>query len=225
MGEKKPEVLEIRPKGRARSNALVLEITFDDGKKVDRQFTGSRVGLSWPVNENPGGYYCIVAQEAARSILGVQPLWVVSEYIPLTFEALVTRMFNDMGYYGAFEIFSDITESSHSFIEALEMQRRRDRNLQEIRLKPAPYPDKFLLGSNAITKWIKVIKGLTIPRNFFIHSQLKGMRQNDLRPGVEESFYAVNALRYVVTAYETSAIPKTAKNRVVERGILPGAWT
>lgn len=222
--ERLPDVVDIRPKGRTRSDLLVLEITYEDGKKVEKPFVGTRVGLSWPVKENPGGYYILVAQEATRSILGISPLWVISELKGLTFENLINKMFNEMGTYGCFEIFSDVSDQNRSYIIALETQRRKHRDLQDIRLKEAPYYDQFLKGSNTITKWIKVIKGLTIPRKFYIHTQLREMRTEDLGSKAEDIFYAVNALRYVLEAFETSKIPSTAKT-ATEKGISPGAWT
>jgi len=138
---------------------------------------------------------------------------------------LITKMFNEMGLYGCREIFGDISDRYRSYVIALDTQRRKSRDLQEIRMKEAPYFDQFIKGSNTITKWIKVIKGLTIPRKFCIHTQLREMREEDLGPKVDEIFFAVNALRYVLEAFETSKIPESTQNRVQERGVLPGAWT
>lgn len=225
MAERTPDIINIKPKGRTRSDFLVLEFEYEDGKKAEKAMLGTRFGISWPSNENPGGYYINVAQEATRSILGISPLWVVGELTGVTFESLITKMFNEMGLYGSKEIFGDISEHNRSFVMALETQRRKSRDLQEIRLKEAPYFDQFIKGSNTITKWIKVIKGLTIPRKFCIHTQLREMREEDLGPKVDEIFFAVNALRYVLEAFETSRIPESTKNRAVQRGVSPGAWT
>ncbi len=216
--------MEFKPKARTHNNLLVIEVKDDSGKLSEVNFTGTRVGLSWPNSENTGGYFVMVGQEAKPSILGVRPLWIISEYKALTLDGLFMKMFNAMGLYGCFEIFSDVSDRYRSYIIAIDTYRRKDRNLQDIRLKEAPYADQFLKGNDTITKWIKVIKGLTIPKEFCIHSQLREIRQDDLDHRPEEKFFAINALRYVLEAFETSSIPEV-KTRPVERGVPPGAWT
>lgn len=220
--------MEIKLKGRSLNNLLVLEIQ-NEGKTEERVFLGVRCGLSWPNPNNPGGYFILVAQEAKRLITGEMPLLVIREFEGHTTDILFEKMFNEMGMFGCFEIFTVISGRYESFVHALDAYRKAKRALQDIKIKPAPYGEmtqqSFIHGNDLISKWLKVIKGLTIPKEFAIRSQLRQMRDADLKGEPHERFFAVNGLRYVLGAFETSRIPESTQNRVTEKGIPPGAWT
>ena len=220
-------------KNRFSNGLIVLEI--DEGEKVPRgpgtyqgnpekTFKGVRCGLSWPNPINPGGYFCLVAQESMSRITGEYPLWVIREFSSPMMITLFEKMFDEMGIFGCFEIFTDLSSRFATYIHALDSYKRSKRELQPAQIKPAPYSESFLHGFDMIAKWIKVIKGLTIPKDFIIRSQLREIREADLKGEPQEKFYAMNALRYVLAAFETSAIPESTKDRVVEHGLPPGAW-
>lgn len=226
----------INLKGRMIDGRLILEVQLDesldpDGKPLhppeDKIFLGVRCGLSWPIASNPGGYYCLVAQEAKRLITGEKPLFVIREFNALTLNALLEKMVNDMGIFGCFEIFTEMSKRYENYLNALSLFLRNNRSLQQIKVKPAPYAEGnegFLHGKNMIDKWIKEIKFLTIPKGFCIHSELRVIREVDLKGNPQEKFFAINALRYVLGAFETSDIPQSTANRVAEKGLPPGAW-
>ena len=220
--------MEIKLKGR-NDNYLVLEIKGDDEKVEEKSFLGVRCGLSWPLSVNPGGYFLLLAQEARRLITGQCPLWVIREYQAQTLEILFEKMFNEMGIFGCFEIFTVLSGRYESLVQALDSYRKKNRALQDVKIKPAPYGDmtqqSFIHGNDMIMKWLKVIKGLTIPKDFCIRSQLREIRESDLNGSPHEKFFAMNALRYVLGAFETSSIPESTRNRVPDPGIPPGAWT
>jgi hypothetical protein len=221
--------MEIKLKGRMLNNLLILEITDDEGKAQDKTFLGVRCGLSWPNSYNPGGYFILVAQEGKRLITGECPLLVIREFEAKTMEALFEKMFNEMGIFGCFEIFTPIGGRYESFLQALDSYRKAKRELQDVKVKLAPYGEmtqqSFIHGNDIISKWLKVIKGLTIPKDFAIRSQLREMRDSDLKGEPQDKFFAVNGLRYVLGAFETSKIPESSKNRIPEKGVPPGAWT
>lgn len=221
-------VIMIELKGRT-DHGLVLKVQLDEDKEPqERMFLGVRCGLSWPLPVNPGGYYCLVAQEARYLITRAKPLLVIREFKALTLDSLFQKMVNDMGIFGCFEIFTDLSKRHENYLHALALYLKRDRALQEVKIKPAPYAegrDGFIHGNNMVSKWIKEIKGLTIPRDFCIHKELREVREENLKAEPQEKFFAMNALRYVLGAFETSAIPESSKNRVTDKGIPPGAWT
>ncbi len=217
------EAMEIKLKGRTEW-ALLLEIKYDDGKIEERRFIGSRIGLSWPMPLNPGGYFILVAQEAKKLITGESPLMVVSEFKGPSMIALFQKMFDTMGIFGCFEIFADTSPRFNSYIQSLDSYKRSNRNLQEVKLKPAPFFEDFIRGHDSISRLTKVTKSLTIPKHLIIYSQLIGIREDDLK-GEQNKWFAINALRHVICAFEMSSIPQSTKNRVPERGMPPGAWT
>ena len=126
---------------------------------------------------------------------------------------------------GCFEIFTEVSPRFETYIRALDLYCRSKRDLQDVKLCQAPYGESFLHGNDLITKWLKVIKGLTIPKGFCIHSQLREIREDDLKGEPQNRFFAINGLRYVLGAFETSSIPESTQNRVPEKGVSPGAWT
>lgn len=205
------------------SNGLILEIKEGD-KAEEKACIGVRCGLSWPMSLNPGGYFCLVAQEATRRITGEYPLLVIREFQAVTMNALFEKMFDEMGMFGCTEIFADCSPRFTNYIQTLDSYRRSKRALQDVKLKHAPYAESFLHGNDMITKWIKVIKGLTIPKDLIIRSQLREIRESDLKGEPQEKFFAMNALRYVLGAFETSTIPESTKDRVMDKPLPPGAW-
>jgi hypothetical protein len=211
-------------KGRFSNGLMVLEVKEDD-KVEEKTCIGVRCGLSWPMALNPGGYFCLVAQGAKKNITGEYPLMVIREFKALTMTSLFEKMFDEMGVFGCFEIFVDPSPRFATYIKALDSYKSSKRELQPAEIKPAPYFESFLHGNDMIGKWIKVIKGLTIPKDFIIRSQLREIRESDLKGEPQEKFFAMNALRYVLAAFETSAIPESMKDRAVEAGLPPGAWT
>jgi len=210
-------------KNRFSNGLMVLEIKEGD-KVEEKTFIGVRCGLSWPTALNPGGYFCLMGQEAKSLITGERPLLIVREFQAMTMPALFEKMFDEMGIFGCTEIFTDFSSRFATYIHALDSYKRAKRELQEARIKPAPYAENFIHGNDMITKWIKVIKGLTIPKDFIIRSQLREIRESDLKGEPQEKFFAMNALRYVLGAFETSAIPQSTKDRVMEKPLPPGAW-
>jgi hypothetical protein len=236
--------MQIKNKGRMVNGGILFEITWDDEtdfqdkvifpqgpidfrpdrNKEERIFLGSRCGISWPVGNVPG-YFLILAQEAKRTITGECYLWVVSEFKAETLMGLFQKMFDQMGIFGAFEIFADNSPRFSTFMQALDNFKRSERALQDVIIKPAPFYESFLHGFDNIKKWLKVIKGLTIPKQFAIHSQLREIREDDLKGEPENKWFAINALRHVLCAFETSPLPESTKNRVTEEGIPPEAWT
>jgi len=209
-------------KVRTLDGPLTIE-TEVDGKITKEYFRGARVGLEWPSPDNTGGYFCILAQKDMKLITGQYPLKVVGEHKALTMNELFNKLFDEMGVYGCTEICTDMSRKHESFYQAMDEVRRKKRPKQEIRVKDAPYCSSFLHGVEMIKKWMREVKGLEVPRESVIHSQLREIREGDLGDS-STKFFAINALRYVLGEFEVSDIPKYIKG-VIDKGISPRAWT
>ena len=207
---------------RTLDGPLTIEIEVD-GKITKEFFRGARVGLSWPSPDNTGGYYCVLGQKDIKLITGQYPLKIIGEYKGMGMNLLFDKLFDDMGVYGCFEICTDMATKYQSFYQALDEYHRKKRPKQEIRIKDAPYCSNFLHGVELIKKWMREIKGLDIPRESAVHSQLREIKESDLFGNVSTRFFAIDALRYVLGEFEVSDIPK--RTNVVEKGISPRAWT
>lgn len=218
--------MEIKVKSRHPNGVTTLDIE-EDGKTHTKNFKGFRAGLSWPMPANPGGFFCIAGQEVTRLITGECPIVIVKEFEGPSLTILINTLFDQMGIFGCREIYTNVSQKYMTFIQALDSIRRSKRPDQPIMLKQAPYSESFIHGNELIKKWIREIRGLTFLKDSAIRSELKGMRQDeqhdDLRGGPEEKFFATNALRYVLAAFDTSEVRNVSKEQ--EKGLPRGAWT
>lgn len=207
-------------------------IETDTDGRIDKQFfRGARVGLTWPTPDNPGGYFCILAQRDQKLIrvtpfgkaeTGQYILSMVGEFKALTISGLFDKLFDEMGIFGCRDICTDLSSKYDSFSQSLYEYHHNKRPKQEIRLRVAPKADSFFYGVEMIGRWLREIKGLDIPRESMIHSQLREIKKDDLT-GESTKFFAINALRYVLAEFEVSDVPQPVKT--VEKGISPRAWT
>lgn len=198
-------------------------IETDTDSKTDKQFfRGARVGLAWPTPDNPGGYFCILGQKDTKLLTGQYTLSMVGEFKALTVSGLFDKLFDEMGIYGCKDICTDFSSKYDSFSQALYEYHRTKRPKQEVRLRAAPKADSFFYGVEMISRWLREIKGLDIPRESMIHSQLREIKKDELT-GENGKYFAIHALRYVLAEFEISDVPQPVK--VVEKGISPRAWT
>ncbi len=210
-------------KGLTTDGLTIVEIVTGD-KTEKKLFHDVRCGLAWPINNEARGYFCLVGQGQSRLITGEWPLMVLVEGTYLTLDELFKNMFNEMGIFGATEIFVDISNKFKSYIINLEGYWNTKRSSQDITIQPAPYCQNFIHGFNLIMKWNREDKkGLTIPKNFSIYEQLRNFKNSDLDGDPENKFNAINSLRYVLGSFETSS---AVNRRVSTSKIFPReAWT
>jgi hypothetical protein len=206
------------------TGGILIEITKEDGKIEKEHLRGVRCGLSWPTSISPA-YLCLIGQKVASIPTGKYPLRVIKEGEAQTPGELFQKMFNEMGAFYASEIYTEIpfntTEKNMNWVLAFD-RCRKERNLQSVRLHRAPYFQDFTHGTLLIKEWLQE-GALYIPKETAIHEQLRTIEKEDLQTNPEGRFYAVNALRYVVAAFETSICsPPTSITPPV---IPPDAWT
>jgi hypothetical protein len=222
----------VKLKGRTIEGMTTLEIV-DGEKKEEKHINGVRCGLSWPNPVNPGGYFCLIGQEDKRVPTGERGLIFISEFEAQSIAALLQEMFDQLGTYGCFEIYAEIlaSEWSERPIEGIQSylvafdDYQTSRKAQRVELLQAPFCKSFIHGVDIIKRWTTYISALGIPRETIIRKQLSQINDEALKKSPENVFFAINALRYVLGAFEVSPIiPKVG----VETGSVPvpsGAWT
>jgi hypothetical protein len=205
-------------------DGIWIEITSEDGKSVKECFRGVRCGLSWPTPVSPG-FYCLVGQLSKNLPNGRYPLRLLKEGKEHILNVLFQNLFDDMGQFSAFELFSDLSFKFQNYLLDFN-QHYMNRKLQDVKLAPAPFYQSFPHGVYVVRSWIKD-EALHLPTDTITREQLKMIKEEDLREGVEGQFYAINALRYVVSAFETSlAFPSPPARRSMSSKALPsGSWT
>jgi hypothetical protein len=214
---------QIISKGRTQDGLAIVEIVTPD-KIETKYFHNIRCGLAWPISNEARSFFCLVGQGIKRMITGEYPLMVLVEGISLTMDGLFENMFNEMGIFGATQIFVDTSRKFQSFVLHLDNFRSLKRPSQAIVIESAPFCQNFIHGFDLIMKWTHPdFKGLTIPKNFLIYEQLKNFKNQDLDGGPELKFNAMNALRYVLGGFEVSSVGSGVRS--TPKTIAKEAWT
>jgi hypothetical protein len=189
-------------RGKANDGSIIIDITSENGKKERHYYRGVRCGLSWPSAISPG-YYCLVGQLMKPVPSGKYPLRLLKEGEAKTPGELFLKLFDEAGIFSCWEIYSDVSEKYRNYAAAFMLYRRENRGLQNIRLKLAPYYQSFPHGIALIREWVEN-NALHIPRDASIHNQLRSITGDDLTEDAPEKFYAINGLRYVMGAFDTT---------------------
>jgi hypothetical protein len=205
-------------------DGIWIEVAQEEGKTTREHFRGVRCGLAWPTAISPG-FFCLVGQFSKSLPNGRYPLRLLKEGQGHVLNILFQNLFDDLGQFGAYEIFGDLTSKFQSYILDFN-QHYTSRRLQEVKLTPAPFYQSFSHGIYVIRSWIKD-EALHIPTGTITRDQLKIIKEEDLKGDVEDRFFGINALRFVVSAYEVSPVyPSPQVRRTISTRVLPpGAWT
>ncbi|MFB3886323.1 MAG: hypothetical protein ACE144_13955 [Thermodesulfobacteriota bacterium] len=213
---------KVIPKGQAITGIVLVEIE-DGEKKENLSLRGVRVGLSWPASNAPG-FFVLVGQSAKKDITGQHPLHLLKEGQEQIPSALYERLADEMGAFFAEGIYTDMSERFQGYLLDFSTFRRQERQRQRLFLKRAPFYQDFSHGLRTIQGWVKK-KGIHVPKGSVTYEQLKTITSEDLRQNPEERFFAINALRYVVGAFEVSnIIPQPLREREISSPSV-GAYT
>ena len=208
--------------GRSAGGGILIEITPEEGQPIREYYKGVRCGLSWPTPVSPG-YFCLVGQMSSSNSTGRFPLRLLKEGQDQILGPLFQKMGDDLGIFSGREVYSDLSERFRSYVTAFAIYLRTERGGQSIRLKAAPFYQSFTHGVSLIKEWMKD-EGLVIPKDTTVYTQLREIKTEDLKGNPEDVFYAINGLRYVIGAFETS-LSSPPVRRPVPTEVLPGAWT
>ena len=208
--------------GKSAGGGVVIEITPEEGQTVRDHYRGVRCGLSWPTPHSPG-YYCMVGQLIKSNAIGKYPLRLLKEGQEQTPGVLFQRMADDLGLFNGYEIYTDLSEKYRSYVLAFSDFERNERGSQKLYLKFSPFFQSFLHGISLIKEWVKD-EALTIPKESIVYNQLREIKADDLKGNPEDVFYAINGLRYVIGAFQTSLCSPPRK---IKPSSDPGfgAWT
>jgi hypothetical protein len=192
-------------KNKTPEGIVTVEIREDE-KSETLSFLPIRCGLNFPSPSGPG-FFCLVGQLTRKNISGEYPLRVLREGEEAIPSQLFKTMCDDMGTFGAKEIFTDTGETFKGYVLSFTSFKKEQRRRQPLYLMPAPFTD-FSHRVLTIKSMVKK-DSLYIPKDSIIYQQLKTITADDLRhqqPG--EKFYAISALGFVVSAFEALGSPR-----------------
>jgi hypothetical protein len=187
-------------KGRTSTGIVLVETQGD--KTETLSLRGIRAGLSWPAPNAPG-IYLLLGQSTRKNTMGDYMLHLLKEGQESIPSKLFEQMTNDLGVFFGEEIYSDVSERFKSYVLAFDTFRKQDRRRQRLYLKSAPFYQDFSHGIFTIRGRVKE-NSLQIPKNSIVYEQLKSITTEDLKKEPEERFFAINALRFAVGAFEIS---------------------
>lgn len=180
-------------------------IQYEDGREERVSLLGVRCGLHWPMAGTPG-LYILLGQLRKSDIMGINPLRLLKEVEVQIPSELFEKLMDDLGNFNCQEIFTD-TERFRDYVLDFSKFKKQNRPNQRILLKRAPFFEDFSHGVFTIRGWIK--KGtLIIPPNSLTYEQLKNISMKDLKNAPEERFHAIDALRFVIGAFEVFGTPQ-----------------
>jgi hypothetical protein len=198
-----------------------IEITKDNGRAEREHLRGARAGLSWPSPRSPA-YYVILGQLSKTLPNGRHPLWVLREGFNHIINDLFQEAVDVMGEFVAHEVFSDISSKYQNYVLNF-WQFHQERKLQEIRLLPAPFFQSFNHGVFLVKEWIKN-EALHIPEGTLVREQLRNIREDDLKVDPEAEFFAINALRHSLAAFDVSDYLPPRRKISPSKAPPWGAW-
>ncbi len=193
-----------------RDASVIIHVVEDPGKDPKRiEYTAIKGGISWPTDTSPP-YFCIVGQlwdgeyrrvnkkEERKNLVFLNE--GMSESLSLeTFENKVT---DSAKLYYCDSFFTDIGEEQQVYVDSF----RRYVIDHQIKkpypsLTEAPYLNNFRAGISMIKEFEKE-KKITFPEDSIVYKQLKTIGREHLSDKPEVNFYAVNALRFVIGAFQ-----------------------
>jgi hypothetical protein len=193
------------------------------GKKLFFNCRDIRGAMVWPTLTSPA-YFSIFAQLSEPNAQGKLPLVLLSEgedALPHKFfRGLIahSKQFWCRHFYVDFQ--SESRELANLFNDICRYSR-----ITHIRFVQAPFASNFIFGLGLAREWGEDA-ALEIPQGTILRAQLSGISSEDLAQGVEERFYAINALRYIAASVEKSSWePEVFTSKQVRNARDWSAWT
>ena len=171
------------------------------------KYSSIKGGLSWPTATSPA-YYCIWGEPFLEHIdtssttrpRGRLVLFAEKELASFSLSEFFMKLTDDTSLYLCEDVYADLNEEFSGYKESFRNYSNKEK-IKSGSIKQAPYSDNFLLGLSFITDWQKS-NLLDLPQNSVLYRQLKNIKSDDLKDSPECKYYAINALRYAIAAFE-----------------------
>lgn len=182
----------------------IIRMDFDiRGKEpIVRRFKAVRGGLNWPsVDGETPGYYCILGEPFAEHDPHAEltEVWLLRErqIDDISFSSFCESLTDDCLMYSCETVYADRTGPFEEMIRGFhEWKDIKGVKLPDI--MQAPFADNFHFGVSLVRD--KVKHGNFKPqRDSILNGQLSRMAKVDLKEWPEKRFFAINALRYVIS--------------------------
>ncbi len=180
---------------------ITLKLENEDQKIREICFSCIRCGVSWPIAGYPG-YYCIFGLSNGAKAGEPGSLLLLGEGERELLAELIDAVIEEARCSGFSEIFTDVLSPEwHGMNASAGKMLRENGKRLHLLLRHAPFADDFHLGRDLIRKWGKN-GALKIPEDSNLYKHMINPSSERIPEGKKYSFYSINALRYVVMAFE-----------------------
>jgi hypothetical protein len=189
------------PLKHARKAHLTGLIHHEIEGQEDRTYRTLRAGLVWP-NKSAPAYFCILGQLDRENASKRNPIVFLCEGQSKELHPLFDKLTDQAKSLICEEVFTDFTEDRKCFRDSFASYCE-ETGVRGLYLNQAPWPENFAYGLSLIRDWIAK-NSLKIEQDTLLASQL-GKISEDLLEDIakaEVDFFAVNALRYVLGAFQ-----------------------
>jgi hypothetical protein len=201
---------EVTKKGR-----IIFTLVAGERKEIIKVYAG----LSWPNNEVPG-YYCILAEEVPpgsrtkyegqKAPRGKIHLLTEKESPDYFLKDMFLPLADDCTFFCCDKVFAYFSEQAGEHTDDAAMFRdfMYEHGHHHIRLSEAPHGESFKRGLSDIRTLIDE-RLLMLPEDSLARRQLKETTAEAMGDSPEVKLYAVNGLRFVVSAFITFSNPSS----------------
>jgi hypothetical protein len=188
------------------NRSIIHEIVNENGTRESIQYSSIKAGLNWPSATMPG-YYCVSGElwhdeirQSTNKNRGKIVFLSEFESSDISIKTLMDRLTDDVIRFGCESIYTLRDEGHQSFVRAFYDFTGGVRSCR-VSLHHAPYTDNFILGLSLIEDLMQESR-LDLPVTTQLFRKMKSLRTEDLQDAPESKLHIINALRYVIAAYE-----------------------
>ena len=174
-------------------------IFHDAGRLPHHIYRDVRAGLTWPIGDAPG-CFIILAQLPHKNEFGERPLVFIEEKTSEDLRDFFQSLSDSAQMFLFENIYTDLSNENEGYVQMFRdfCSKNEIRNLY---LQEAPWISNFQYGLYLIQEMLGNY-ALEIDKQTITGQQLGQIPKGDPGEYPEETFWAVNALRYVVGAYK-----------------------
>jgi hypothetical protein len=174
----------------------------EDGARQVFHCRDIRGAMVWPTLTSPA-YFCIFAQQTDLNVQGKLPLVLLSEGEGALPHKFFSELIEQARQFWCRQFYVDFQKENREVINLFNDMCRYSR-VNSIELKRAAFGSNFTFGLGLARQWA-ADGALEIPDGSIMRGQLSAISAEDLtQQGIEERFYALSGLFYIVGSVEKS---------------------
>lgn len=174
-------------------------IFHDTGRLPHRSYRDVRAGLTWPCGNAPG-YFIILGQLPYKNELGERELTFLKEGVAENLKNLFQSLSDAAQMLLSENIYTNLSPDFDGYVQMF-MDFCSKNEIRRLYLQEAPWISNFQYGLYLAHEFLGNY-ALEIDKQTIAGQQLGQIPKGDPGEHPDQTFWAVNALRYLVGAYK-----------------------